>query len=546
MVYRLSPPAEMDLSYLLVFAAFAVFMMLFPLTINGNSIFIVQWATLAIFLKYGLFMEMIVIQLSAVFVILRARSSEPVYLRLPFNSLMFFAVSIIAGTVFFVYGGEIGSEALGHVFFYGLLFQLIYFLANHFILYFYSLIIDEETKFITIDTIWDFCIMLTIFPFTLILYLVEAHVGVYGVFLLGLPFIIVSYFLRMYSDSERINRDLKIAVTIGHQLAGSMTSNEVLDLFVVRIAELLPVDYVYLIDHRRKQGDFAMLRRWQDSRFLDEEFPICQRSEGVAGHVLARKKPVIYHSREEWEWLTLGHIAADAESLMALPISRNGITEGILVVAARKKNVFVHHQLKILEMLCSYFAVSLERAGLVQSAIARSERCGLTKLYNYRYIEDRLESLVQQVNKGEMDALSLIMMDIDFFKSINDRYGHQSGNDVLIRVARLIEEEVGEAGIIARYGGEEFIVALPDYSKTLALLLGEKLRKRIEDHDFEIQSDLDEGRTLQKVKITMSIGIASAPEDSDDAMGLIRNADRALYIGAKQAGRNKVAAYAKM
>src|SRR5690606_27996112 len=128
---------------------------------------------------------------------------------------------------------------------------------------------------------------------------------------------------------------------------------------------------------------------------------------------------------------------------------------------------------------------------------------------------------------------------------INDKYGHQSGNEILIALADLLREVVGDEGTVARYGGEEFVVLLPDYSKDLAMLLAENIRKEIEKREFMIQSDLDEDRKTIPIKITMSIGVSSAPDDSDDGMAMIRNADRALYIGAKQAGRNKVAAYTK-
>lgn len=152
---------------------------------------------------------------------------------------------------------------------------------------------------------------------------------------------------------------------------------------------------------------------------------------------------------------------------------------------------------------------------------------------------------MESVKSGAIRNLSLVMIDIDHFKGINDTYGHQSGNDILVELARILEAEVGNEGIVARYGGEEFVVVFEDYSKDLALLFAEGLRKKIEKHDFKILQDLDAVRTATTVNITLSIGVSTAPDDSDEPNGLLRNADRALYIGAKQAGRNKVAAYAK-
>jgi len=219
--------------------------------------------------------------------------------------------------------------------------------------------------------------------------------------------------------------------------------------------------------------------------------------------------------------------------------------EGILVLASRKKYAFETYQLQIISLLCSYFAVSLEKARFVQETVSQSERCGLTELYNYRYLEKQLEINMNDLLNGKLRQLSLLMMDIDHFKAINDTYGHQSGNDILFGLARLLERELEDCGILARYGGEEFVVILPNYSKENSLKLAEELREKIESTPFEIRTDLEDKPKLITVNITTSIGVSTAPEDCDEAMALIRNADRALYIGAKREGRNRVAEYVK-
>src|SRR5690606_29334861 len=148
--------------------------------------------------------------------------------------------------------------------------------------------------------------------------------------------------------------------------------------------------------------------------------------------------------------------------------------------------------------------------GYVQKAIAKSERCGLTKLYNYRYLDEALENCMNQVKSGELENLSLVMMDIDHFKSINDTYGHQSGNDILIELARILEAEVGEEGTVARYGGEEFVVLFPNYGKDLSMLFAESLRKKIEQHAFKIKTDICADRSIKDVQIKISIVVTSS------------------------------------
>lgn len=140
---------------------------------------------------------------------------------------------------------------------------------------------------------------------------------------------------------------------------------------------------------------------------------------------------------------------------------------------------------------------------------------------------------------------SLLMMDIDYFKRINDTYGHHAGNIILQNFAKLLENFVPEEAVLARYGGEEFVILLPHMTKEEAVQLGEEIRQCVEVTPFLIESDLAEAGQKELVFITVSIGVSNVPDDTDETKGLLRNADRALYIGAKQAGRNKVAEYSR-
>ncbi|MGI2326454.1 sensor domain-containing diguanylate cyclase [Planococcus sp. YIM B11945] len=457
--------------------------------------------------------------------------------------MMFFTTSTLAGLAFFAIGGQTGSLNIWHIFMFGFVFQFTSVLTNQIIFYLYDHFNGEHSKFFSIDAIWDFSITFLVFPYALAIYIAESYIGYSALILLGIPFFIMSAIMKMYNSSEKINYDLKKAGEIGHQLAARLSQDEVLDQFVMQVATLFKVDYAYVVDYRDNQ--LQMLRMYENEEFQQLTVPPMSYNAGVGGKVILNNRPIIYDKKSQWKDIVTGHIPIDSESIMAAPIARNNKTEGVLILASRNKYAFASHQLQILDILSTYFAVSLEKAGYVQRAIEISERCGLTKLYNYRYLDNALAKCMIKVNAGELETLSLVMMDIDRFKGINDQYGHQSGNDILIQLARLIEEEVGEEGTVARYGGEEFVVLMPNYGKDLALLFAETLRKRIEKHDFQIQNDLDDARETLNINITLSIGVSTAPDDSDDGMALIRNADRALYIGAKQAGRNKVAAYAK-
>ena len=543
LVYQYYPPPEIDFWNIAAFGVLAILTSLLPLNINGTPMYLVQCVTIAVFLKYGLFAEVVLSQLTVLILLFRSRSDEPRHVRLPFNSLMFFVVSAIAGIAYIKLGGEIGSVSIVHILMFGLIYEMISIIANHLFLYTDDVFMRVNKSFLSLDTIWDFAITLLVFPYAITLYITEAYIGAVALFLLGIPFLMIAGLLRMYSSSEKVNIDLKKAGEIGHQLAARLSTDEVLDQFVIQVTNMFRLDYTYVIDYR--DGELLMLRMFENGDFIKNQVPPVRYNKGIAGNVIVSGLPVIYDKKSQWDDIVTGYIPIDVESIMCTPIARNNKIEGVLLVASRKKFAFAPHQLKILDILSTYFAVSLEKAGYVQRAIATSERCGLTKLYNYRYLDGALEKSMKKVKVGQIDSLSLVMMDIDHFKSINDTYGHQSGNDILVELAGIIEEEVGSEGTVARYGGEEFVVMFENYGKEFSMLFAESLRQRIEKHEFLIQSDLGSERALEKVHITLSIGVSTAPQDSDEPNALIRNADRALYIGAKQAGRNKVAAYAK-
>jgi diguanylate cyclase (GGDEF)-like protein len=156
----------------------------------------------------------------------------------------------------------------------------------------------------------------------------------------------------------------------------------------------------------------------------------------------------------------------------------------------------------------------------------------LTRLYNFRYFQDRVVSEVRRATRYDT-PLSLIMIDADDFKAFNDTKGHLAGNMALRRLATVLKKTVREVDVAARYGGEEFAILLPSTPKLAALKLGEKLRQAIEKAGI--------GRDERRAgpSLTVSLGVASLPGDAANATELVDRADRALYI-AKSMGKNCV------
>ncbi len=157
---------------------------------------------------------------------------------------------------------------------------------------------------------------------------------------------------------------------------------------------------------------------------------------------------------------------------------------------------------------------------------------GMTGLYNYRYFREQLSHEMDRAIRHNLE-LSLLMMDIDFFKNYNDLHGHPAGDDVLRTLADLIRRNLRKIDIPARYGGEEFAVILPETGDRAAAIVAEKIRQLVEATPIPFEEQQPNGR------LTVSIGVATYPVDARDEKQLIEVADRRLYR-AKQMGRNQV------
>jgi len=156
---------------------------------------------------------------------------------------------------------------------------------------------------------------------------------------------------------------------------------------------------------------------------------------------------------------------------------------------------------------------------------------GLTGLYNHRHFHERLALEVERSARNGL-PLSLLMIDVDHFKHYNDHHGHPAGDEVLRLAARLLSEGRRANDVVARYGGEEFGVILVDTAKFTAAKLAERLRERVATHPFAHAGDQPLGQ------LSISVGVATFPDDAPDSESLIRSADTALYA-AKHAGRNR-------
>jgi diguanylate cyclase (GGDEF)-like protein len=543
LIYQSFPPSisgyELDsITFLILLCIVAAL----PIIVNETPIFFNGGVSLAIFLAFGLFIEMIFMQVAVVVLLVSLHITKKDLFRLPMNSLMFMMVSVSGAFAFYLLGGETGNVDLQsfQTFIPIVGYIITTFTVNHIIVYYIKKYVYKRANgFFTKDLIWEAMTTLLVMPVGFVLYLLYIEIGLNGIFYVGLPFVSLAIILQLYYRSQNVNVYLQKVSEIGHQLSERLQVNEVLTHFLAKLSNMLKVDYAYIIDVK-ENDDFEVVRYIEHGEDKELQRVNFNLDNGVVRYIYQVGESLLFKYRKEWQHLSEEILPHDVESIIAVPVIRNQETVGVILLASMQKRAYERFQLMIVNILANYLAVAIENAKHYEETRNSSERCALTGLYNYRYFENRLQN-----EYDKKTNLSLILLDIDHFKNVNDTYGHQAGNQILCELANRLVDAVGAQGTVARYGGEEFAVLLPTMDRFTAYHLAEAIRLAIYKSPFGIQDHLSDKKRNVNVHITASIGVASAPEDGDDPMSLIRHADRALYTGAKQKGRNKVAQYVK-
>ncbi|MCD6162551.1 MAG: sensor domain-containing diguanylate cyclase [candidate division Zixibacteria bacterium] len=218
--------------------------------------------------------------------------------------------------------------------------------------------------------------------------------------------------------------------------------------------------------------------------------------------------------------------------MLELPLISHGKVIGLIQLQSMNKDGFTGKERKNFNVFANATAVAIDNAWLhreMQELIIIDE---LTGLYNYRYFRNKLSEEIRRADRYHQN-LSLLMVDCDHFKKINDSQGHETGNVILKEITDIIRYSVRDVDIVARYGGEEFMVILPQTDVESTLVIAERIRVQIEESYFT------NSQGQRDLRITVSIGAAIFPDGLKSSSELLKKVDKALYI-AKNNGRNQV------
>jgi diguanylate cyclase (GGDEF)-like protein len=358
-------------------------------------------------------------------------------------------------------------------------------------------------------------------------------VGMFGYFQIGLylsgqPYpegtLYILLFLGLSLASgqigDRLRRsavDLSALYETGRALNSTLNVKEIYALIMNIVSmDLAPdVSALFMIDSEKR----LRLEAHRGLGDAEAQDLVVVSERGLIGQVAKTQTPMsISEANRRWQL----SFAPEINSAMAVPLRIGEKMIGVLMVGKRTPYVYGYDNLRFLEALAGQAAISIQNAELYRKTKEWASMDAMTGIYNYRYFAERLDSEWNRAVRYEK-PLSLIMIDIDLFKSINDNYGHLCGDEVLREVAKHLKLKTRETDITARYGGEEFVIILPEthYQDTVAV--AEKLRESVYNATFA------GGKNKQKIKLTISLGVANYPTTACSKSDLIYQADQALY-----------------
>ena len=337
---------------------------------------------------------------------------------------------------------------------------------------------------------------------------------------------------RKHAEVEvsRYTKQLEALFNIGATVSQTLNLGELLDSVLDTVLMVMGVEVggIFLLD---KKTNKLLLRA---HRGMSPEFArrvqVVSIGDGFIGQVAKSGKPILAEDiSADSKLLWMRKMGDGIQSFAAVPIMAKEKILAVMGVGSRKYRKSPDWEMLMLDTIANQIGMAIENAQLYEHALELAFTDGLTGLYNRRYIMDQIERELIRAQRSKV-PLSLIMVDLDGLKAINDRFGHHEGDGFLKEVAGIVKVNTRASDVAARWGGDEFMLLAPGTDSRSASKIAERIRAQVERQKIQLEGD--------EVGITISAGIVSYPTHASAVEELLKKADEAMY-NAKRGGKNQ-------
>jgi diguanylate cyclase (GGDEF)-like protein len=366
----------------------------------------------------------------------------------------------------------------------------------------------------------------------------------------------------------RLLDDLRVFHDVARALTSTLDRDTVLRAIMAQMARFFsPQSWsLLLVDERRQDLYFAVVEGRFDGGteatganpdagegpaeiFDDKSYSThIPFNEGMAGWVVTHGEPLIVPDVRaalgkdaaagiELSPAERNAVSFEVQSVIGLPLQSRGQTLGVIQLFNYRVESLNDYAITFLHILTDYAAIAIENARAVEKIQELTITDDVTRLFNTRHLHALLQTEFERARRFQTE-FSVIFLDLDHFKQVNDNYGHLSGTELLVEVAQLIQGATRSVDAVFRYGGDEFVVLLPQTGKTAAVEAAHRLRTALAETRFLTARDAL--REDAPISISASFGVATYPHDGDGPESILKIADGRMY-SIKHATRNDIA-----
>lgn len=347
------------------------------------------------------------------------------------------------------------------------------------------------------------------------------------------------------SPREQSLHDLLVFHDVARALASSLDLDSILRVIMKQMERFFQPETwsLLIVDEKRRDLYFAVAAGQANKDLKNARVPM---GEGIAGWVAEHGETLIVPEiKQDARFRSSGIFSltdgggpqpgagTEAHSAICIPLRFRSKTLGVLQLFNFRLDTVTDYTISFLHILCDYAAIAIENAHTIQRIQELTITDDCTSLFNVRHLYEKLEEEIERARRFKT-PLSIIFIDLDHFKEINDRHGHLVGSRLLSDVGKCLRSRVRTIDLTFRYGGDEFIVLLPSTTKAKALEIASRLRGTLNNSHFEVPE-------AGELKVCASFGVSTYPDCGSTVHEIISQADKAMYT-VKNSSRDGIAA----